>query len=112
MDDIGVHEDNLGIVQVRSLEVEDVPQIEVRLAKLNDLYVELGRDFFKTDKMKTIDVEHIENSIRRLNALKKELQFAFNPQLVPKRISLPRAGSNIAPIQANVSRTRFGHGRP
>jgi len=62
--------------------------------------------------MKTIDVEHIENSIRRLNALKKELQFAFNPQLVPRRISLPRAGSNIAPIQANVSRTRFGHRRP
>jgi len=30
----------------------DVPQIEVRLAKLNDLYVELGREFFNTDKMK------------------------------------------------------------
>jgi hypothetical protein len=29
MDDIGVHEDNLGIVQVRSLEVEDVPQNEI-----------------------------------------------------------------------------------
>jgi len=48
----------------------------------------------------------------RLNALKRELQFALNPQLVPGRIFLPRAGSNIAPIQANVSRTMFGHGRP
>ena len=46
--------------------------------------------------MKTISLEHIENSIRMLNALKKELQFAFNPQLVPGRISLPRADSNIA----------------
>jgi hypothetical protein len=104
--------DDLGMVQVESSEVEDVPQIEVRLAKLNDLYVELGREFFNTDKMKTIGLEHIENSIMRLNALKRELQFALNPQLVPGRISLPRAGSNIAPIQANVSRTRFGHGRP
>ena len=43
--------------------------------------------------------------------LKKKLQFAFSPQLVPERISLPRT-SNIASIQANVSRTRFGHRRP
>lgn len=62
--------------------------------------------------MKTIGLEHIKNSIRTLNALKKELQFAFNPQLVPGRISLPRTGSNIALIQAHVSRTGFGHGRP
>ena len=41
MDDIGVQDDNLGIIQVETSEVEDVPQIEVRLAKLNDLYVEL-----------------------------------------------------------------------
>jgi hypothetical protein len=62
--------------------------------------------------MKTIGLEHIENSIRRLNALKRVFQFAFNPQLVLGCISLPRAGSNIVPIQANVSRTRFGHVRP
>ena len=36
LDDIGVQDDNLGIVQVEASE------IEVRLAKLNDLYVELG----------------------------------------------------------------------
>ena len=112
MDDIGVQDNSLGIVQGESSEVEDVPQIQVRLAKLNDLYVELDQDFFTTDQMKTVGLEHIENTIKRLNAIKKELQFAFNPQLVPGRISLPRVGSNIASIQANVSRTRFGHGRP
>ena len=112
IDDIGTQDDNPNILQVEASEVDDVSEIEVRLAKLNDLYVELGRDFFNTDKIKTIGLEHIENSIRSLNLLKTKFQFAFNPQLVPKRISLPRADSNIASIQANVSRTRFGHGRP
>ena len=44
--------------------------IGVQLAQLNDLYVELGRDFFTTDQMRTVGVEHIENAIRRLNAIK------------------------------------------
>jgi len=36
----------------------------------------------------------------------------FNPQVTPKAIGLPRAGTNISSIQAHVTRTRFGHGRP
>ena len=62
--------------------------------------------------MKIVGLEHIENTIKRLNAIKKELQFAFNSQLILGRIYLPRVGSNIASIQANVSRTKFEHGRP
>ena len=112
MDDIDVQDDSLEIVEGESSKVENVPQTQVRLAKLNDLYVKLGRDFFTTNQMKTVGLEHIENAIKKLNAIKKELQFAFNPQLIPGRISLPCAGSNIVSIQANVSRTRFGHGRP
>ena len=49
MVDIGVQDDSLGIVQGEASEVEDVPQIQVRLEKLIDLYVELGRDFFTKD---------------------------------------------------------------
>ena len=112
MDDIGVQDNSLGIVQGKACEVEDVAEIQVRLAKLNDLYVELGRDFFTKDQMRTVGLEHIENAIKMLNAIKKELQFVFNPQLVPGRISLSRASSNIVSIQANVSTRRFGHGRP
>jgi hypothetical protein len=81
------------------------------LEKLNYLHNELGRDYLTTDKIKNTGLEHVENAIRRLNDLKRELQFAFNPQLVPRSISLSRVGSSIASVQANVSRTRFGHGR-
>ena len=112
IDDIGERDDSLSVIQVETTEVEAHPHTQVRLEKLNDLYNELGRDYFTTDKMKNIGPEHVENAIRRLNDLKRELQFAFNPQLVPRHISLSRAGSSIASVQANVSRTRFGHGRP
>ena len=37
MDDIGVQDNSLGIVQVEASKVEDVLQIQVWLAKLNDL---------------------------------------------------------------------------
>ena len=96
---------------METTEVEAHPHTQVRLEKLNDFYNELGRDYFTTDKMKNIGPEHVENAIRRLNDLKRELQFAFNPQLVPRHIFLPRSASSIASIQANVSRTRFGDGR-
>ena len=42
MNDIGVQDNSLDIVQKEASEVEDVPQIQIRLAKLNDLNVELG----------------------------------------------------------------------
>ena len=58
-------------MQGNASEAEDSPQIQVRLAKLNDLYVELGQDFFTTDQMRTVGLEYIENTIRRLNAIKK-----------------------------------------
>ena len=112
IDDIGERDDSLGVIQMEEIEVEAHLHTQVRLEKLNDLHNELGRDYFTTDKMKNIGLEHVENAIRRLNDLKREFQFAFNPQLVPKRIYLSRAGSSIASIQANVSRTKFGHGRP
>ena len=71
MDDIGVQDHSFNIVQGEASEVEDVSQIQLRLAKLNDLYIELGRDFFTTDQMITICLEHIENAIKRLNVIKK-----------------------------------------
>lgn len=40
MVDINIWDDSLGIVQVKTLEVNDVSQIQIRLTKLNDLYVE------------------------------------------------------------------------
>jgi hypothetical protein len=112
IDDIGERDNSLSVIQVEPTEVQAHPHTQVRLEKLKDLYNELGRDYFTTDKMKNIGLKHVENAIKRLNDLKRQLQFAFNPQLVPRRISLPRASSSIASVQANVSRTRFGHGRP
>ena len=112
IDDIGERDNGLSVIQVETTEVEAHPHTQVYLEKLKDLYNELDRDYFRTDKIKNIGPEHVENAIRRLNDLKRELQFAFNPQLVPRRIYLPHVGSSIASVQANVSRTRFGHGRP
>lgn len=112
MDDICEQDNSVSVIQVESIEMEVHIHIQLRLEKLNDLYEELGRDYFTTERIKNIGLEHIENAIRRLNELNRELQFAFNPQLVPRRIYLLRAGSIIASVQANVSRTRFGHGRP
>jgi hypothetical protein len=68
------------MIQVEPTEVEAHPHTKVRLEKLNDLHNELVRDYFTIDKMKNIGLEHVENAIRRLNDLKGELQFAFNPQ--------------------------------
>ena len=53
IDDIGLRNDSLGIIQVQISEVEDLPSIQVQLARSNDLYVELDQDFFTTDKIKT-----------------------------------------------------------
>ena len=71
MDDIGVQDNSLRIVQGKASEVEDVPQIQVQLANLNDVYVELGRDFFTKVKMKIVGLEYIKNAIKRLNVIKK-----------------------------------------
>ena len=73
MDDIGV--------QGEASEVEAVPRIQVQLAKLNDLYVELGRYFFTTNQMTTLDLEHIKNAIRRLNAIKKKTSICLQPSI-------------------------------
>lgn len=88
MDDTGERDDNLGVIQLKTTEVKVHPQTQVRLEKLNDLYYELGRNYFTTERMKNIGLIHVENAIRRLNDLKKELQIAFNPQLVPRHVSL------------------------
>jgi hypothetical protein len=79
IDDIDERDDSLSVIQVEPTRVEAHPHTQVCLEKLNDLHNELGRDYFATDKMKNIGLEHVEHAIRRLNDLKRELQFAFNP---------------------------------
>ena len=82
MDDIGVQDDNLGVVQVEASEVEDVPQIKVRLAKLNDLYVESCQDFSNTYKMRTIGLEHIENSmLEEVECFKKRIPICLQSSI-------------------------------
>ena len=71
IDDTNIQDDSLGIVQVETLEVHDVLQIQVRLAKLNDLYVELGRNFFITNHVSVVGLEYIKNAIKSLNAIKE-----------------------------------------
>ena len=42
----------------------------------------------------------------------RSIRSIFNPQVLPRSIALPRSGTNIEAIQANVIMTRLGHEKP
>lgn len=52
MDDICEQDNSVSVIQVESIEMEVHIHIQLRLEKLNDLYEELGRDYFTTERIK------------------------------------------------------------
>ena len=49
---------------------------------------------------------------KRINMFSRSIRAICNPQVAPKTIALPRSGTNIGAVQAHVTMTRLGHGKP
>jgi hypothetical protein len=49
---------------------------------------------------------------KTMNMFSRSMRAICNPQVAPKTIALPRAGTNIGTVQAHVTMTRLGHGKP
>ena len=59
-----------------------------------------------------LTVNELQALDKAVNTFSRSLKPIFNPQAHPKTILLPRTGANIESIQAHVTMTRFGHGKP
>ena len=59
-----------------------------------------------------LTVKELQALDKVVNTFSRSIKPIFNPQAQPKTILLPRTGANIESVQAHVTMTRFGHGKP
>ena len=84
----------------------------ITVDSINDRIQAIMSDFFIRDKIDLLTQPQLDALDKAVKVFGRTTKSIFNPRVTPKAISLPRAGTNISSIQAHVTRTRFGHGRP
>ena len=69
-------------------------------------------EFFNIEKLSMLSLEELSDLEKRINMFSRSIRSIFNSQVAPRTIALPRSGTNIEAIQAHVTMTRLGHGKP
>ena len=72
----------------------------------------LMSNFLVLEKISMLTVKELQTLDKAINTFSRSIKPIFNLQVQPQNIVLPRTGANIYSIQAHVTMTRFGHGKP
>ena len=68
--------------------------------------------FFTIEKLSMLSKKEISSLDKKINMFSPSIRSIFNLQVTPMTIALPRSGRNIEAIQAHVTMTRLGYGKP
>jgi hypothetical protein len=79
---------------------------------LNATMASIMSTYFSQDSMTNWTDHQFDKMKRNVIAFENSIKTIFDPTQLPPPIDLPRVGSSIAPVQANILSSRLGHGQP